>query len=209
MSWRKLYITFITLFVLGATGVFAQVYIGDGLKISEGTQIMIQNQDVIFDTDEIKGEGNLQIQHHKNVKISVLKNLNADANIQIEASVVDYQGDFGQKFAARNLPKLTEEIIAAAKKEETEGFLIRYINTEGLVYDTPNEEPSEPTFDALPTDVADGIMISEVLRLQAADFLHDYIIPIYSITLNDERFSDYAELYEFESLTAIWKPPTA
>ena len=122
MSWRKLYITFITLFALGATGVFAQVYIGDGLKISEGTQIMIQNQDVIFDTDEIKGEGNLQIQHHKNVKISVLKNLNADANIQIEASVVDYQGDFGQKFAARNLPKLTEEIIAAAKKKKQKVF---------------------------------------------------------------------------------------
>lgn len=194
---------------LCSTGAFAQVHIGNGVTINKGTSITIQGQDVIFDTDEIKGEGKIIIQNEKSQKITVNKDFKSNDQIEIKSNHLEVNGRYAQKFAAHHLPPISDEIIAAKQKEEAKQELpVRYINTEGLTFGFENnEEKKEPSISALPKDVSGGIIISEVMQMQTADLNEDYIIPIYSVILNVERFSDDAELYEFECSTAILKPP--
>ena len=208
MFLRLHYIWIILFMFLFSTGAYAQVHIGDGVTISNGTIVTIQNQDVIIATDEIKGEGVLFIQNDKIQKITVLNNFRTNSTVQIISNEIRVEGRYAQKFAAHHLPPLSEEIIASSKKEQLKKDLpIRYINTEGLVYDKDEDKKADPVLTSLPKDVSGGIIVSEILQMQVADIQSDYIIPIYSVILNDERILGSAELYEFECLTALLRPP--
>ena len=195
-------------FILFSTGTNGQVYIGDGVSISEGTNLTIVDQEVILSTNEIKGEGKIIIHHHQTQNITVLNNFKSKKKFQISANKIKIEGRYAQKFAAYHLPPLTEEIIASKTEEKLNQDLpIRYINTEGRVYDLKDEKEENPILSSTPKDVSDGIIVSQRDQRLFADLQLDYIIPIYSVLLKNERFSDCAELYKFECLTAILKPP--
>lgn len=208
---RHIQISFTFALMLLVAGLNAQVMIGDGVNIKNGTNFIIHNQEVIIASDEIKGEGNLIISHETQQKITVNQHLQSDLKIQILADNPEITGKYARKFEAKYLPPFTDEIklaIQQEKSEQTKNQLpIRYINTEGLVYDTQENKKAEPAFSSLPMDVHDGFVVNETMQTHAISFNFDYILPIYSVTLNEKRFSDYAELYEFQSLTAILKPP--
>lgn len=209
MSRNITHILSVLLVLLCSTGLYAQVHIGDGLTISEGTSLTISNQDVVIATDEIKGEGSLVITNDKEQKITLTQKVRSNTSIEVKAENIQVIGEKTQYFALEHLPPLTEKIIAKVQERKIEEDLpVRYINAEGLTFGDENEpQELEAQFTSLPNDVSGGIMVSEVLQWQAAEFTTDYILPIYSFTFNDVRFSDYAELYEFQSLTAILKPP--
>ncbi len=210
MFMRNQYILLVLIMFLCSTGAYGQVHIGDGLSIGEGTSITIKNQAVIIATDEIKGKGNISIQNDDVQTITVLKNFKSNSAIKVESNDLKIDGMYAEQFAINSLPPLSEEIIASKKENEIKNDLpIRYINTEGLTFGENNDEQNKTVVSSSPKDVSGGIMISEVLRMQFTDYQTDYIIPIYSVLLNVERFSDNAELYEFECLTAILRPPIA
>ena len=198
-------LSFLLLLLLAVTN--AQVHIGDGVTISKGTTFVIVDSEVNIDTEKINGEGVLLISNDKEQLITVHKNLESTADIQVNAQKTSVNGQFAANFRLEHLPSLTSDIIVAKKQAAQKELPVRYINTEGLVYDTPVKEKPVETYNELPNNVHHGVVVTEVMQSQAVQNYSDYIIPIYSVTLNDERFSDYAELYEFESLTAIFKPP--
>lgn len=210
MFMRNHHILLVFLMFLCSTGAYAQIHLGDGLSIGEGTSITIKNQEVIIATDEIKGKGIISIQNDDSQKITVLKNFKSNSALKIDSKDLKVEGRYAEQFAAYHLPPLSEEIIASKKENEIKNDLpVRYINSEGLTFGNKDDEKNKTVVSSLPKDVSGGIIISEVLRMQFTDNQTDYIIPIYSVLLNVERFSDNAELYEFECLTAILRPPIA
>ena len=194
--------------LLSFTSVQAQVYIGDGVSVQKGTKFVIQNQEVHIDTDEIKGDGSITINHDSEQKITVNQDFKSTKQLDITSQNLEISGKYAQNFELKYLPALTEEVILAKKENAADSLPVRYINIEGLVYDTETKEEEKlAEFRLIPINTYNGFVVTEVMRSAAVDITFDYILPIYSVTLNDERFSDYAELYEFESLTAILKPP--
>lgn len=195
-------------FILFCTGANAQVFIGDGVSIGANTQITIVEKDVIIATEEIQGEGELNLINSSTLNITVSENFKTNVDLHILSPNVQIEGNYAEKFAAQYLPFLTEEIIASTQDNEVQEDLpVRYINTEGKVFPVDKEEEKDVVINSLSKDVESETIMSEILRIKLANLQTDYIIPIYSNRFNDQRNSDSAELYEFECLTAILKPP--
>lgn len=217
MYKRVQHIIFALLLLLCGTSMFAQVHIGKGVSVTKGTNFIIAEQDVIINTDSIGGEGNLIISNTDSQKIIVRNKVKTKLDIQIDSDKIKTEGTYAQHFALEHLPPLTEDVIAKVKeikKEKIKKELpVRYINYEGLTFnDNTKDNTDKPTerkteFNSQPSNSSHGIMITQVMQMHAFVPTNDYLLPIYS-TLNDSRFLDYAELYTFESLTAILKPPT-
>lgn len=205
---RQIQIIFTFILILATAGISAQVHIGDGVTVKKGTSFVIQNQDVHLNTEEIKGEGSITISNDNEQQISVNSKLNTTERINITAENTVLNGKYASVFIPERTDNLAIEQNQTVAKNSTEDLPVRYVNTEGLVYGSKEKKKAEdPVFRSLQPTEYNGVLVTSTAEFYAVDLPTDYIIPIYSFTLNDERFSDYAELYEFESLTAILKPP--
>lgn len=194
------------------TWVNGQVVIGNGLNISEGTTLQVKNLDVIINTDKIEGKGTLSLSHDKDQKITVAQPLKTKIKLNIDADLTEINGSGKQPFALQFLPPLSNQIILAKEKEKIKNSLpVRYLNVEGKTFevDTKQEKTQEFAVELDYSDFATAYVLVDSLQVKATTFNLYYIIPIYSFLLNNERFSDYAELYEFKCLTALLKPPIA
>ncbi|MDO5654891.1 MAG: hypothetical protein Q4G27_01985 [Flavobacteriaceae bacterium] len=185
----------------------AQVMIGDGLKIEKGTSFVIKNQDIIIDTEEIKGEGKLVISNDNNQKITVNQAVQSKVEIEILSEKIQWNGSKSENLAKLFSPDLNRVEPLLVQDIKNEELPVIYINTEGIVYDIEDSETQLAVYNSLPNDVHHGFIITEIMQSYAIEFYPYYNLPIYSFTLNDKRFLDYAELYEFQSLTAVFRPP--
>ncbi|MGI9527133.1 MAG: hypothetical protein ACR2MS_08500 [Weeksellaceae bacterium] len=206
------YISTFLLFLLTINLVNGQVVIGDGLTISEGTTMRIINQDVTINSDQIAGGGSLVIESDTTQNIYIAKDLKTDIDVNIQSRDININGAGKIYFALHHLPSLSDEIIAAKKKEEQKHLPVKYINFEGKTFKVESDEDSNTQ--KLDTainlmDIPSPWILVDSIQIKGATINLDYIIPIYSFLLNNERFSDYAELYEFKCLTALLKPPIA
>src|SRR5690554_4887717 len=91
-------------FLIPFSGINAQIFIGDGLSIQENTQITIVESDLIIATDEIKGEGSINLIHSSNQNISVLEDFETNAILQVTAKNIDIEGEHKNKLALHFLP---------------------------------------------------------------------------------------------------------
>ncbi|MXV38015.1 hypothetical protein GO491_04890 [Flavobacteriaceae bacterium Ap0902] len=198
------------LLVFVFTTTKAQVVIGDGLTITDGTTMHIQNQEVIINTQEIKGKGKLNIHHDNKQNLNIAKNLETDVSLNITSQSINIIGESKQYFALHFLPSFSNEIIAAKEEHKNKEVLpVNYINFEGKTFKIIDDEKdqNQAEFTIGFEDFSSTIIILETLQIKGVQLNSDYILPIYSNSINNERFSDYAKLYKFECLTALLRPP--
>ncbi|MDO5510536.1 MAG: hypothetical protein Q4F57_07550 [Weeksellaceae bacterium] len=180
--------------------VSAQLYIGENVKISSGTSIIVVEEDVVLHSDSISGDGKIHVYGGKLVTSSEQNSSAKDMVIVHNQPLQDSQIDI----------KSNQEraLVATADAiEDSTPLPIRYINIEGLVYDTqePTKE-SQPKLSAeFPVSNA-GFIVVSLLKFPALTSDFYYNIPIYSYTLH-KRFSDFAELYTSQNPTSIFRPP--
>lgn len=185
------HITILLLVAFISTSVSAQMKIKGKMHVSEGVSIIV--------VGELEGKENIYSE---------------DGEVIInKSSVIDETKIIVNSNSKLNKNSIDNKYLANSKSinkvdEAKEELPIKYINIEGDTYGKKHEEEKEkdPQLEAGNWNVVDGIMTSEITRINLV-LTFDYLIPIYSFKLNKKRFSDYAELYEFQVPTAILRPP--
>lgn len=187
------HIIYLLIVVFATTSVYGQLKVKGKMQVSEGVNFVI--------VGEIEGEENI-ISHDGEVVVSKVNTEKGNV-ITIASNVPNSEKSNNKKSLAK---KKSKNKIDEAKEE----LPIKYVNIEGDTYGKKHEEEKEkdPQLAAGNWNVVDGIMTSEITRTNLV-LTFDYLLPIYSFKLNKKRFSDYAELYEFQVPTAILRPPIA
>lgn len=185
------HIIYLLIVVFATTSVYGQLKVKGKMQVSEGVNFVI--------VGGIEGEENI-ISHDGKVVVSKVNTEKGNV-ITIASNVPNSEKSKNKKSLAQ---KKSKNKIDEAKEE----LPIKYVNIEGDTYGKKHEEEKEkdPQLAAGNWNVVDGIMTSEITRTNLV-LTFDYLLPIYSFKLNKKRFSDYAELYEFQVPTAILRPP--
>lgn len=185
------HIIYLLIVVFATTSVYGQLKVKGKMQVSEGVNFVI--------VGGVEGEENI-ISHDGKVVVSKVNTEKGNV-ITIASNVPNSEKSNNKKSLAQ---KKSKNKIDEAKEE----LPIKYVNIEGDTYGKKHEEEKEkdPQLAAGNWNVVDGIMTSEITRTNLV-LTFDYLLPIYSFKLNKKRFSDYAELYEFQVPTAILRPP--
>lgn len=184
------HIIFTILMLALVVSVKAQVFIGEGVHISNGSDLVVVEQEVTIEGETLNGE------------ITVIQ--------KGEKHIVRNQKDTKKIFYTKSTnktPSKKKTKVAAKKTAAKKEIPVRYVNYESDAY--REEDQAKKMVLVVKEDkgnASGGITISDSYRMQVSP-IQDIILPIYIVTHYDERFSDCAELYEFEFPTAIYRPP--
>ncbi len=189
-------------FLIPATS-FAQIYVSEGTVIANSESIVVRKD---ANKDSVKDQNPQTVITGKIYVASDEENLitidsNTINNLEIVSVVPTIENNHLKNVATHSSKNSIEKT-----KKEVEDIAVHYINVEGISFVQPEkEEPQIITENK--GEYGGGVIVTSNTFLQGVHSIR-YSIPIlYNYTLN-ERFSDYAKLYKFEYLTAIFHPPT-
>lgn len=220
-------IIWITIFILTPIFSKAQLFVGERIHIEKGVQLYVEN-DLILDTDEIQGEGEIVLSSDKKQLIIVRKPQIKLANISIKNK---------KGVEVKGVGYLLAKTISIAKESSLSGKYLGHvlyqdktINTQTALVVTgkeklnTNNDRIEGNF--IPEILGYGfiINITEVIRKTTSKstkglltastynvvvYNHDFInLPLIN-TYYTQKSSDYyyTQTYKDEDFSKIFKPP--